>query len=85
MLLANVGVGSCDSFRHFSVNETYIMSMEPEAEEPLADEEWLQNYRKEQEDNEDFKSELNQSLYNAVPVSESRPSVSNDLFILLSI
>ena len=55
--------------------------MEPYADEPLADEEWLQKYRKEQEDNEDLKRELNQCLYNAVPESESRLSVFNDLFI----
>ena len=53
-------------------------------EKPQGDKEWLQNYRKEQEDNKDLKRELNQCLYNAVPVRESHPSVFSDLFILLS-
>ena len=53
-------------------------------EKPQGDKEWLQNYRKEQEDNKDLKRELNQCLYNAVPVCESHSSVFSDLFILLS-
>ena len=43
-------------------------------EEPLADEEWLQNYRKKQEDKEGLARELKSTLM-SVPVSEShRPS-----------
>ena len=41
-------------------------------EEPLADEEWLQNYRKEQEDKEGLARELKSTLM-SVPVSESHP------------
>ena len=40
-------------------------------EEPLADEEWLQNYRKEQEDKEGLVRELKSTLM-SVPVSEIR-------------
>ena len=45
---------------------------EPYVEEPLADEEWLQNYRKEQEDKEGLARELKSTLM-SVPVSESHP------------
>ena len=44
--------------------------MEPYAEEPLADEEWLQNYRKEQEGKEDLEVKLKLRIDNAVPVSD---------------
>ncbi|XP_015766905.1 PREDICTED: uncharacterized protein LOC107345686 [Acropora digitifera] len=44
--------------------------MEPYAEEPLADEEWLQNYRNEQEEKEDLEEELKLRLDNFVPVSD---------------
>ena len=44
--------------------------MEPYAEEPLADEEWLQNYRKEQEDKEYLERKLKLRIDNAVPVSD---------------
>ena len=44
--------------------------MEPYAEEPFADEEWLQNYRKEQEEKEDLEEELKLRLDNFVPVSD---------------
>ena len=54
--------------------------MEPYAEEPPADEEWLQNYRKEQEDNEDLKRELNQRLYNAAPVQANIVRQSSMIF-----
>ena len=40
------------------------------AEEPLADEEWLQNYGKEQEEKEDLVEELKLRLHNFVPVSD---------------
>ena len=43
-------------------------------EEPLADEEWVQNYRKEQEDKEGLARELKSTLTcMSVPVSESHP------------
>ena len=45
---------------------------EPYVEEPLADEEWLQNYRKEQEDKEGLARKLKSTLM-SVPVSESHP------------
>ena len=45
---------------------------EPYVEEPLADEEWLQNYRKEQEDKEGLAREL-KSMLMSVPASESHP------------
>lgn len=44
--------------------------MEPYAEEPLADKEWLQNYGKEQEEKEDLVVELKLRLDNFVPVSD---------------
>ena len=44
---------------------------EPYVEEPLADEEWLQNYRKEQEDKEGLARELKSTLM-SVPVSLQR-------------
>ena len=46
--------------------------MEPYVEKPLADEEWLQNYRKEKEDKEGLARELKSTLM-SVPVSESHP------------
>ena len=45
---------------------------EPYVEEPLADEEWLQNYRKQQEDKEGLARELKSTLV-SVPVRESHP------------
>lgn len=51
-------------------------------EKPLADEEWLQNYRKEQEDKEGLARELKSTLM-SVPVSESHPP--STIFVLLSI
>ena len=45
-------------------------------EEPLADEEWLQNHRKEQEDKEGLARELKSTLM-SVPVSES-PGAPNE-------
>ena len=45
---------------------------EPYVEESLADEEWLQNYRKEQEDKDGLARELKSTLM-SVPVSESHP------------
>ena len=44
--------------------------MEPFAEEPLAEEEWLQNYGKEQEEKEDLKEELKLRSDNFFPVSD---------------
>lgn len=44
--------------------------MKPYAEEPLADEESLQNYRKEQEEKEELEEELKLCLDNFVPVSD---------------
>ena len=54
---------------------------EPYVEEALADEEWLQNYRKEQEDKEGLARELKSTLM-SVPVSESHPPST---IVLLSI
>lgn len=44
--------------------------MEPYAEEPLADEEWLQNYGKEQEEKEDLEEELKLRLDKFGPGSD---------------
>ena len=45
-------------------------TLEPYADEPIADAEWLANYRKEQEENDQLEKELKQRLENAVPVGE---------------
>ena len=55
---------------------------EPYVEEPLADQGWLQNCKKEQEDKEGLAKELNQRLY--VCSCNRILSVFSDLFILLS-
>ena len=41
-------------------------SLEPYADEPLADEEWIANYKKEKEEKDQLENELNQHLENAV-------------------
>ncbi|KAL9978424.1 hypothetical protein ACROYT_G015937 [Oculina patagonica] len=45
-------------------------TQEPYADEPIANAEWLANYRKEQEENDQLEKELQQRLENAVPVGE---------------
>lgn len=44
--------------------------LEPYADEPLADEEWLANYRKEEEEKDQLENELKQRLENAVRVED---------------
>ena len=43
-------------------------SLEPYADEPLADEEWLANYRKENEEKDQLENELKRRLENSVRV-----------------
>ena len=45
-------------------------SLEPYADEPLADEEWLKNYRWEQAENEELEKELTKRLNNSVRVAD---------------
>ena len=45
-------------------------SLEPYADEPLADEEWIANYKKEKEEKDQLENELNQRLENAVRVQD---------------
>lgn len=45
-------------------------TQEPYADEPIANAEWLANYRKEQEEIDQLEKELQQRLENAVPVGE---------------
>ena len=45
-------------------------SLEPYADEPLADEEWLENYRREQAENEELEKELTKRLNNSVRVAD---------------
>ena len=77
-------VSETESDRYSSENEEYQIEVEadcvfepdekptqePYADEPIADAEWLANYRKEQEENEQLEKELKQRLENAVPVGE---------------
>ena len=45
-------------------------SLEPYADEPLADEEWLENYRREQAENAELEKELTKRLNNSVRVAD---------------
>ena len=45
-------------------------SLEPYADEPLADEEWLRNYRKEQEEKRQLEEDLKKHLENRVHVCD---------------
>lgn len=45
-------------------------SLEPYADEPLADEEWLANYRKEIEEKDQLENELKRRLENSVRVED---------------
>ena len=45
-------------------------SLEPYADEPLADEEWVENYRREQAENEELEKELTKRLNNSVRVAD---------------
>ena len=45
-------------------------SLEPYADEPLADEAWLANYRKEQEEKSELEEDLTKRLENRVRVSD---------------
>ncbi|XP_078363732.1 uncharacterized protein LOC144647935 [Oculina patagonica] len=51
-------------------------TQEPYADEPIANAEWLANYRKEQEENDQLEKELQQRLENAVPVGECLTNIS---------
>ena len=44
--------------------------LEPYADEHLADEEWLKNYRREQAENEESKKELTKCLNNSVLLAD---------------
>ena len=43
---------------------------QPYADEPLADEEWIANYKKEKEEKDQLENDLNQRLENAVRVQD---------------
>ncbi|CAH3153488.1 unnamed protein product, partial [Porites lobata] len=45
-------------------------SLEPYADEPLADEEWLENYRREQAENAELEKELTKHLNNSARVAD---------------
>ena len=44
--------------------------LKPYAHEPLADEEWLKNYRREQAENEELEKELTKCLNNSMIVAD---------------
>ena len=45
-------------------------SLEPYADEPLADDEWIANYRKENEEKDQLENELTRRLENSVRVED---------------
>ena len=65
-----VEASDCVSQLDESPTRAISNSLEPYADEPLADEEWLANYRKENEEKDQVENELKRRLENSVCVEE---------------
>lgn len=65
-----IEVEASDCVLELDESPTIENSLEPYADEPLADEDWIVNYKKEKEEKDQLENELNQRLENAVRVQD---------------
>ena len=65
-----IEVEASDCVMELDESPTVDNSLEPYADEPFADEEWLANYKKEKEEKDQLENELKHRLENAVRVGE---------------
>ena len=65
-----IEVEASDCVLELDKSPTIDNSLEPYADEPLVNEEWIANYKKEKEEKDQLENELNQRLENAVRVQD---------------